>query len=181
MVKLLALGARGPGFDSRSQRYNFRDWLSPASKSRCGWNIAKSPKQRTEERFQTFPIDHTVYLRIIGLVFGPSRALYISFLKHCTLTNKAMGTIWRELSKPPQRRQGCDHRPLWLLVGTPLVLWPVLASRRAEHNQFWWMSLYILFIYCFNHITYLCKKFYGLSASIGCWFSAFIRRIIYNF
>ena len=34
VVKLLACGARGPGFDSRSRRYDFRDWLSPASNSR---------------------------------------------------------------------------------------------------------------------------------------------------
>ena len=32
VVKLLACGARGPGFDSLSRRYDFRDWLSPASK-----------------------------------------------------------------------------------------------------------------------------------------------------
>ena len=36
VVKLLACGARVPGFDSWSCRYNFRDWLSPASKSRYG-------------------------------------------------------------------------------------------------------------------------------------------------
>ena len=40
VVKLLACGARGLGFDSRSRRYDFRDWLSPAFKSRYGWNIA---------------------------------------------------------------------------------------------------------------------------------------------
>ena len=42
MVKLLACGARGPGLDSRSHRYDFRDWLSYASKSRYGWNAAKA-------------------------------------------------------------------------------------------------------------------------------------------
>ena len=36
VVKLLACGARGPGVDSRSRHLNFRDWLSPAYKSRCG-------------------------------------------------------------------------------------------------------------------------------------------------
>ena len=41
VVKLLACEARGPVFDSRSRRYDFRDWLSPASKSRYG-NIAKA-------------------------------------------------------------------------------------------------------------------------------------------
>ena len=36
VVKLLACRARGTRFDSRSRRYDFRDWLSPASKSRYG-------------------------------------------------------------------------------------------------------------------------------------------------
>ena len=36
VVKLLACGAGGPGFDSRSRRNDFRDWLSPASNSRYG-------------------------------------------------------------------------------------------------------------------------------------------------
>ena len=31
--------------------------------------------------------------RTIGLVLGPSTALYEPFLKHCTLTYKAVGTI----------------------------------------------------------------------------------------
>ena len=31
--------------------------------------------------------------RTIGLVLGPSTTLYRSFLKHSTLTNKAVGTI----------------------------------------------------------------------------------------
>ena len=38
LVKLLTCEARGSEFDSRSRRYNFRDWLSPASKSRYGCN-----------------------------------------------------------------------------------------------------------------------------------------------
>ena len=42
VVKFLVCGARGPGLDSRSRRYDFRDWLSPASKSRYGWKIAKA-------------------------------------------------------------------------------------------------------------------------------------------
>ena len=60
-------------------------------------------------------------------MLGPFTALYRSFLKRCTLTNKAVETIWRALSKPPQRRQGPDPRPLWLLVGTPLAFRPELA------------------------------------------------------
>ena len=63
--------------------------------------------------------DQVIIERTIGLVIGPSTDLYEPFLKHCTLTNKAVGTIWRALSKPPQRRQGPDLWPLWLLVGIP--------------------------------------------------------------
>ena len=57
-----------------------------------------------------------------------------------------------DLSKPPQRRQGPDPRPLWLLVGTPLVLGPELASRRAEHSHSGGCH-YIFLIYCFYHLT----------------------------
>ena len=84
--------------------------------------------------------------RTIGLVLGPSTALYEPFLKHCTLTNKAVGTIWRALSKPPQRRQGPDLCPLWLLVRTPSAIRPELAFSRAEHSrcriEYWphWIS-----------------------------------------
>ena len=73
--------------------------------------------------------------RTICLVLGPSTALYEPFLKHCTLTNKAMGTIWWALSKPPQRRQGPDLCPLWLLVGTPSAIIPELAFSRADHSR----------------------------------------------
>ena len=56
--------------------------------------------------------DPLIIERNKGLVIGPSTALYRPFLKHYTLTNKAMGTLSRALSKPPQRRQGPDLRPL---------------------------------------------------------------------
>ena len=36
LVKLLACGAKNPEFDSPPRHLNFRDWLSPASKSRYG-------------------------------------------------------------------------------------------------------------------------------------------------
>ena len=74
--------------------------------------ISKRVKRLRRRQYNPFIIERT-----IGL--GPSTALYRPFLKHCTLTNKATGTIWRALSKPPQRRQGPDLCPLWLLVGTP--------------------------------------------------------------
>ena len=58
--------------------------------------------------------DLVIIERTIGLVIGPFTALYRSFLNRCTLTNKAVGTIWRALFKPPHWRQGPDPRPLWL-------------------------------------------------------------------
>ena len=113
-------------------------------------------------------------------MLGSSTALDISFLAHCTLTNKAVVIIWQDLSKPHQRRQRPDPRPLWLLVGTPLVLGPELASSRAE-NSHSGGCLYIFLIYCFYHLTCLCNNFYGLSALLGCWPLAFIMRTNYKF
>ena len=45
-----------------------------------------------------------------------------------------MGTLWRDLSKPPQMRPGHDPCPLRLLVGTPSALGPELASRLAAYS-----------------------------------------------
>ena len=97
--------------------------------------------------------------RTIGLVLGPFTALYRPFLKHCTLTYKAVGTIWRALSKPLQMRQGPDLCPLWLLVGTPSAIRPELAFSRAEHSRPYsdvaiytfdiWYLLPMLFVYWF--------------------------------
>ena len=87
------------------------------------------------KRLRRRQYDPVIIERTIGLVLGLSTALYEPFLKRCTLTNKAVGTIWRALSKPPQRRQGPDLCPLWLLVGTPSVIIPELAFSRAEHSR----------------------------------------------
>ena len=87
------------------------------------------------KRIRRRQYDPVIMERTIGLVLGPSTALYEPFLKHCTLTNKAVGTIWRALSKPPQRRQGPDLCPLWLLVGTPSAIIPELAFSRVEHSR----------------------------------------------
>ena len=86
------------------------------------------------KRLRRRQYDPLIIERTISLVLGPSAALYGPFLKHCTLTNKAVGTIWRALSKPPQRRQGPHLRPLWLSFGTPSAIRPELAFSPAEHS-----------------------------------------------
>ena len=45
------------------------------------------------QRLRRRQYDPVIIERTIGLVLGPSTALYEPFLKHCTLTNKAVGTI----------------------------------------------------------------------------------------
>ena len=121
--------------------------------------------------------DPVIIERTIGIVLGPSTALYEPFLKHCTLTNKAVGTIWRALSKPPQRRQGPDLCPLWLLVGTPSAIRPELAFSRAEHSRpFSDVAKYIFDIEYLLTMLFV-YDFYDLSAWSGCWFVVYIRRI----
>ena len=57
--------------------------------------------------------DPVIIERTISVVLYPSTTIYRPFLKHCTLTNKAVGAMWRTLSKPPQRRWGyCSSSPL---------------------------------------------------------------------
>ena len=87
--------------------------------------------------------------RTIGLMLDPSTALCRSFLQRCTLTNNVLLTIWRDLFKPPHRRQGPCSCLLWLLFGTHWALEPELAyiMDAAEPIQaditryFWYTSL----------------------------------------
>ena len=70
---LLACGARGLRFYSRSRRYDFRDWLSPASKSR--WNTAKVTYiLKTTSQ----PKEHLVF--IITITPRNSSSVTISFM-----------------------------------------------------------------------------------------------------
>ena len=92
----------------------------------------------------------------------------------------AVGTTWRALSKPPQRRQGPDPRPLWLLVGTPSAFGPELAYR-LRVAQLTLIDVPIFFIYFYITIYVCVLHFYDLSALVGCWSSVFIRMIIYQF
>ena len=131
------------------------------------------------KRLRRRQYDPLIIERTIGLVLGPFTALNRLFLKHCTLTNKAMGTIWWALSKPPQRRQCPDLCPLWLLVETPSAIIPELAFSRAEHIRPFRMSLNIFLIYNIYYLCCFCIDFYELSAWCGCWFVVYIRRFIY--
>ena len=133
------------------------------------------------KRLRRRQYDPLIIATTIGLVLGPSTALYGPFLKHCTLTNKAVVTIWRALSKPPQRRQGPDLRPLWLFVGTPSAIIPELAFSRAEHSlPYSDVTIHILAILHLSSMLYV-YRFYDLSAWCGCWFVVYIRSFIYKF
>ena len=81
------------------------------SRVKCEANFDLSGS-KIDKRLQRRMYDPGIIENTTGLVPGSSTAFYRSFLKHCTLTKNAMGTIRRDLSKPPQRRQGPDPRPL---------------------------------------------------------------------
>ena len=108
------------------------------------------------KRLRCRQYDPVIIERAIGIVLGSFTALYRSFLKRCILTNKAVGTIWRALSKPPQRRQGPDPRPLWLLVGTPLTFEPELAySLRVTQLTLMNVPIYFWYTIILPYILYM--------------------------
>ena len=128
--------------------YKLRRVKGEANFTSSGSKIVKRLRRRQ--------YDPALIERTIGLVLGPFTALYRSFLKRCTLTNKAVGTIWRALSKPPQRRQGPDPRPLWLLVGTPSAFGPELAYRLRvaqptlmDVARYFWYTLILLYMFVY--------------------------------
>ena len=117
------------------------------------------------KRLQRRQYDPEIIERTIGLVLGPFTAMYRSFLKRCTLTNKTVGTLWRALFKPSQRRQGPDPRPVWLLVETPSAFGPELAyGLRVARPTF--MDVPIYFWYT---IILLCLFVYHLFMTSPLW------------
>ena len=142
-VKLFVTDRRTDGrTDWQTDEWDTPNFISSGSK------IVKRLRRR---QYDPLIIETT-----IGLVLGPCTALCRLFLKHCTLTNKAVGTIWRALSKPPQRRQGPDLRPLWLLVGTPSAIRPELAFSRAEHSlPYSDVTIYIFAILYLSSMLYV--------------------------
>ena len=123
-------------------RFFYGDLVYKLRRVKCEENVVSSRSQIVK-RLRRRKYDLEIIERTIGIVFGTSTALFRSFLKNCTLINKAVGTILRNLSKPLQRRQGPYCLPLLLIVGTPSVLGPEFASRRAEHSLRMSLSLYI--------------------------------------
>ena len=122
------------------------------------------------KRLRRRQYDPVIIERTIGLVLGPFTALYGSFLKRCSLTNKAVWTIWRPLSKPPQRRQGPDPRPLWLLVGTPSAFGPELAYRlRIAQPTLNLMDVPIYFWYTIIHVILLYMFVYHIFMTSPLW------------
>ena len=114
------------------------------------------------KRLRRRQYDPLIIVRTISLVLGPFTALYRAFLTRCTLTNKAVGTIWRALSKPPQRRQGLDPRPLWLWVGTPSAFGPELAYRLfvaqptlMDVTRYFWYTFTCILLYMFAYYIFM--------------------------
>ena len=89
---------------------------------------------------------------------------YRPFLKHCTLSNKALGTIWRALSKHSPRRQGPNLRPLWWLVGTPSAI--RTAKQSLPYSD---VTIYIFVIYNMYYLCCTCIDFLWTFRLVGCW------------
>ena len=132
------------------------------------------------ENCQT-PSTSSVWPRSIGLLLGPFTALYRSFLKRCNMTNKAVGTIWRALSKPPNRRLGPDPRPL--ISRDSFILGHELAYRlgvaqptlKDAHTYFWFT---IILLYMFVYLIFMTSPIWlavGLQSLLGGLFIIFLN------
>ena len=71
-------------------RVFYGDLVYKLRRVRCEANFVSSGS-KIVKRLRRRKYDSLIIERTIGLVLGPSTALYRSFLEHCTLTNKAVG------------------------------------------------------------------------------------------
>ena len=70
----------------------YSDLVFKLRRVKCEANFVSS-SSKIVKRLRSRTYDPVIIERTIGLLLDPFTALYRSFLKHCTLTNKAMGTI----------------------------------------------------------------------------------------
>ena len=68
-------------------------WTCSANRSQTQSYYFISSGSKIVKRLRRRQYDPGIIERTIGLVLGPFTALYRSFIKRCTLTNKAVGTI----------------------------------------------------------------------------------------
>ena len=142
VVKILAYRAKCPGFESWYPILNFRDWVLHRRKST--WSYLMKLIWCGKLTVALIFSNMTLYIHVYGWDIVEWDI------------NKAVGTIWRALSKPPQRRQGPDPRPLWLLVGTPSAFGPELAYRLRvaqptlmDVARYFWYTLILLYMFVY--------------------------------
>ena len=128
--------------------YKLRRVKSEANLVSSGLKIVKRLRRRK--------YDPVVFERTMGLVVGPSTALYRSFLKHCTCPNLLRGDKALISSSPLISRDSFEQS--FDLSSLPDG-WNIPYSCGL---------LYVLLIYCFYLLRCLCNNFYGLSAFVGC-------------
>ena len=99
---------------------------------------------------------HRLIKWTIAVLLGPSTAL-------CSWTNKAIGTKWRDLFKPPQRRTGSSS-------SSPLILnrgpwrWASVQLDRAQPTL---VDVTRYFYTMFFYLTCLCTEVLLLWSNIG--------------
>ena len=157
--------------DISFQEYMFKEISHPVSYGDLVYKLRRvkdttnfiSSGSKIVKRLRRRQYDPLIIEWTIGLELGTCTALYRPFLKHCTLTNKAVGTIWRALFKPPQRRQGPDLRLLWFLVGTPSAIRSELAFSRAERGlPYSDVTIYIFATLYLSSMLYVCRFLWHL-------------------
>ena len=85
------------------------------------------------KRLRRRQYDPVIIERTIGLVLGPSTALYEPFLKHCTLTNKAVGDYMTGLVQTSSEATGS-----WSF--SPLIVSPGLLRPSDLSSLSAWRS-----------------------------------------
>ena len=108
------------------------------------------------KRLRRRQYDPAIIERTIGLVLGPFTALYRSFLKRCTLTNKAVGTIWRALSKPSSEATGSWSPSPLIVSRDSFSLWTWARVQTARSTayfngvaRYFWYTLILLYMFVY--------------------------------
>ena len=89
-------------------------------------------------------------------------------------------TIWRALSKPPQRRQGSWSLSPLIVSRDSFILWTWTHVQTARNAAYLYGCPYTFLIYYYITTCVCVTHFFYLSALVGCWSSVSIRSTFYK-
>ena len=118
---------------------------------KCQANFISS-NSKIFKRLRRRLYDQAIIDSTIGIVLGPFTSLCKSFLKRCTLINKAVGTIWQALSKPCPKESWSSSPLIVRRDSFSPLTWTRVQTAPGTSYFIWCRYIFLIYYYITVHV-----------------------------